>query len=152
MKQRLWKFNMIKVFLLYQEHNNDCCCCCCCCCCCLRASCKTTQKGVVTPRKVILVSVFHDFRYGILDSLSLALGLRIPDSNCQDSDPWAQFWIPRDKISRIPESTNKNFQDYRVHKQKFPGFWNPDRLTWGDCELRPMTVSNLIGAQVVVFN
>ena len=117
---------MTKAFLLYQEHNKDCCFCCCC----LRASCKTTQKDVVTPCKVRLVSGFHDSRYGILNSLSVELGLQIPDSNCQDSDPWAQFWIPREKISS---------RDSRVTKQKISGFWNPDNLTWGG---RLLTMTN----------
>jgi len=120
---------MTKVFLLYQEHNKDCCCCCCCCC--LRASCKTTQKDVVTPCKVILVSVFHNSRYGILDSLSLELGLRIPDSGFQLS----RFW----SLSSILDSTKQNFQDSRVHKQKISGFWNPDNLTWGG---RLLTMTN----------
>ena len=110
---------MIKVFLLYQEHNKDCCCCCY-----LRASCKTTQKDVVTPRKVILVSVFHDSRYGILDSLSLALGLRIPivkililelNSGFHETK-FAGFQSPQTKISRIIESTNKNFQDSGIRR------------------------------------
>ena len=90
---------MTKVFLLYQEHNKDCCCCCC-----LRASCKTTQKDVVTPCKVILVSVFYDSRYGILDSLSLALGLRVR--------------IPIVKILIL--ELNSGF-----HETKFPGFQSP---------------------------
>ena len=30
---------------------------------------------------------------------------------------------------RIPDS---KAQDSGFHKQKFPGFWNPDSLTWGD--------------------
>ena len=29
------------------------------------------------------------------------------------------------KISRIPDSTSKNFPDSGFHEQKFPGFWIP---------------------------
>ena len=34
--------------------------------------------------------------------------------------PWAVFWIPRAKFSRIPDSTRQNFLRFR----------NPDSLTW----------------------
>ena len=34
--------------------------------------------------------------------------------------PWAVFWIPRAKFSRIPDSTRRNFLRFR----------NPDSLTW----------------------
>ena len=44
------------------------------------------------------------------------------------------FWIP--VVSGIPDSLNcipdSISQDSRFHKQKFPRFWNPDSLTWGD--------------------
>lgn len=33
----------------------------------------------------------------------------------------------------------KNFPDFPFHKQKSPGFWNPDFLTWGDVFLHRFT-------------
>ena len=64
---------------------------------------------------------------------------KIPDSTCKNI---SRFRIPKAKISKIPDSTCKNFQDSGLqtqnfqdsgfHKQKFPRFWNPDSLTWGD--------------------
>ena len=38
--------------------------------------------------------------------------------------PWAVFWIP--------DSTSKILLSSRFHKQKFPGFHNPDSLTRGE--------------------
>ena len=69
---------------------------------------------------------------GIPDSLSC-----IPDSKAKDLDSTSKnfpdsgfheqkfsgFRIPQAKISRIPDSTSKNF---------LGGYWNPDSLTWSD--------------------
>ena len=44
------------------------------------------------------------------------------------------FWIPI--FSRIPDSLcwipDSKAQDSGFHKQKIPGFRNPDSLTWGE--------------------
>ena len=59
-----------------------------------------------------------DSRYWIPDSLSVDLGLRILI------------------VSRIPDSLgcipDSKAQDFGFQKQKFPGFWNPDLLTWAE--------------------
>ena len=56
--------------------------------------------------------------FGIPGSLSVVLEFRIPI------------------VSGIPDSLNcildSKAQDSGFHKQKFPGFTNPDSLTWGD--------------------
>ena len=45
-----------------------------------------------------------------------------------------EFWIPI--FSGIPDSLNyipdSKTQDSGFHKQNFPGFRNPDSLTWND--------------------
>ena len=58
---------------------------------------------------------------GIPDYLELHSGFQRPG-----------FQIPQAKIARIRESTGKNFLYSGFHRQKFPGFGNPDSLTWGD--------------------
>ena len=67
------------------------------------------------------------------------------------------FWIPiastiPDSLNCIPDSKAQDsgfymqiFPDSRFHKLKFPGFWNPDNLKWGDLELaHPLSGSSSI--------
>ena len=88
----------------------------------------------------------REWKSWILDS-----NPRIPDSSyCIPvfvSGTWIldsnRLWDP-DSLSCIPDSkaqdsnsTGKMFPDFGVHKQKFPGFWNPNSLTLGDTWVPP---------------
>ena len=64
-------------------------------------------------------------------------GFQIPDSWFQSLWVELGFWIPvvcgiPDSLSCLPDP---KAQDSRFHKQNFPGFGNPDSLTWGDIPL-----------------
>ena len=50
------------------------------------------------------------------------------------------FWIKKPKILN---STRKNFRSFGFHKQKFPGFWNPDSRTWGDLYVESWNFSEI---------
>ena len=63
---------------------------------------------------------------GIQDSL----GFWIPGTTFQSRSVELGFWIPN--LSRISDSTSKIFPYPWYQKQKFPRFWNPESLTWGD--------------------
>ena len=43
------------------------------------------------------------------------------------------FWIKKPKIP-----------DFGFHKQKFPGFWNPDSFTWGDLYVESWNFSETV--------
>ena len=63
-----------------------------------------------------------------------------------------QFWIPvvcgiPDSLSCIPDS---KAQDSRFHKQNFPGFGNPDSLTWGDIPLNK-TITTGYSSQSLIY-
>ena len=64
-------------------------------------------------------------------------GFRIPGNWFQSLWVELGFWIP--VVHGIPDSLNcipdSKAQDSRFHKQNFPGFGNPDSLTWGDIPL-----------------
>ena len=63
-----------------------------------------------------------DSRFQVLDCGFLVSGTWIPDHsrklNCRFQSP------------AFPGSTNKGFPDCGLGKQKFPGFWNPDYITY----------------------
>ena len=58
----------------------------------------------------------------------------MPDTGFQYLSAELGFWIPivsgiPDSLSCIPESKT---QDCGFHSENFPGFRNPDSLTWGE--------------------
>ena len=63
-----------------------------------------------------------------------SLGFWIPDTGFQYLSVELGFWIPI--VSGIPETLScipdSKTQDSGFHKQKFPGFRNPESLTWGE--------------------
>ena len=72
-----------------------------------------------------------DFRYWISNSfLPAELGFRIPIIS-MIPDSWS--WIPHSKA-----------QDSGFCKQKFPGFCNPDYLTWGERASLNLTTSDIM--------
>ena len=75
-------------------------------------------------------------------------------TRCKRIHDSLQFWIPyhgfripstgfrllvgfRNPNSRIPDLTSKIFPDFGFHKQRFPGVWSLDSLTWHNSALCP---------------
>ena len=46
--------------------------------------------------------------------------------------PWDSGFLKLHYIAKDSGFDNKSFQDSGLHKPKFPGFRNPNSLTWGD--------------------
>ena len=87
---------------------------------------------------VFLLSVFPYLK-GIQDSLGFWIAycrFRISGTGFQSLSLEIGFWTPIAIVSGIPDSLScipdSKTQYPGFHKQKFPGFWNPHSLTWGE--------------------
>ena len=87
---------------------------------------------------VFSLSVFPYLKR-IQDSLGFWIaycGFRIPGTGFQFLSLELIFWTPTAIVSGIPDSLScipdSKTQDPGFPEQKFPAFWNPHSLTWGE--------------------